>query len=93
MSTRTLQLLMAQYPGQVALAVEQAAKVLGLNPYTVRAWVREGRIPGARKVGGKWMVLLPDLAEVLEPTVRAPELLLRPRVVGSGKRRRAIVMN
>ncbi len=39
MSARMLQLLMAQYLGQVALRVEQAAKVLGLNTYTVRAWV------------------------------------------------------
>lgn len=87
------QLLLTHYPGHVALGVVHVATVLGLSPHTVRAWMREGRLPGARKVGGKWMVPLPDLAEVLEPTVRAPELPTRPRVLGSGGRRRAIVMN
>lgn len=93
MSARMLQLLLTQYPGHVALGVEQAAIVLGLSAQTIRAWMRKGRLPGARKVGSKWMVPLPELAEVLEPTVRAPELPTRPRMLGSGKGRRAIVMN
>ncbi len=93
MSARMLHLLLTQYPGRVALGVEQAAIVLGLSAHTVRAWMREGRLPGARKVGGKWIVPLPELAEVLEPTVRAPELPARPRVASSSRRRRAVVMN
>ena len=88
-----LHLLLTQCPGRVALGVEQAAIVLGLSARTVLAWMQEGRLPGARKVGGKWIVPLPDLAEVLEPTVRAPELPARPCVVGNSRRRRAAVMN
>jgi len=95
MSVHLLDLLMAQYPGQVALRVRQVAVVLSLNPYTVRAWMREGKLQGARKVGGKWLVPLPVLAELLEPTPKAPSIPPPPRMKdGVGRiRRRAIVMN
>lgn len=94
MSAHMLQLLLTQYPGRVALSVEQTATVLGLNPYTVRAWMREGRLPGAWKAGSKWLMPMHELAEVLEPTLRTPQLPARPRVVGSGRSSRcAIVMN
>lgn len=69
-----LHLLMALYLGQVALDAKQAAVVLGLNPSTVRALMREGRLPGARMVGAKWLAPLPILAEVLEPTPKAPSI-------------------
>lgn len=96
MSTRMLDLLLRQYPGQVALDVDQAARVLNREPETVREWMRAGKLPGARKVVGRWMVPLPDLAEVLEPEPAAPALPLPPRVgtrAGPVRRRRAIVMN
>lgn len=96
MSTRMLDLLLRQYPGQVALDVDQVACVLDRAPDTVRDWMRAGKLPGARKVGKRWMMPLPDLAEVLEPAPTAPRILSLPRVVRAGvaaRRRRAIVMN
>lgn len=33
--------------------VDEVAKALKLNPYTVRRLVREGKIPGF-KIGGQW---------------------------------------
>lgn len=95
MSARVLDLLLRQYPDQVALGVRQAAVVLGLNPHTVRAWMREGRLQGARKVGEKWLVPLPVLAEVLEPTPKTPSISPPPRRMGGAGpvRRHAIVMN
>lgn len=96
MSRRLLDLLLRQYPGQVALDVDQVAHVLNRAPETVREWIRAGKLPGARKVGRCWMMPLPDLAEVLEPELMAPVLPLPPKCVpytGKVRRRRAIVMN
>lgn len=96
MSARMLDLLLRQYPGQVALDVDQAARVLNREPETIREWMRAGKLPGARKVVGRWMMPLPDLAEVLEPEPVAPALPVPPRGnsrAGPVRRRRAIVMN
>lgn len=96
MSARMLDLLLRQYPGQVSLDVDQAARVLNREPETVREWMRAGKLPGARKVVGRWMMPLPDLAEVLEPEPVAPTVALPPKVdtrTGPVRRRRAIVMN
>lgn len=38
------------------LTIAEAATVLGLTPSTVRADAAAGRIPGARKFGGVWMI-------------------------------------
>jgi len=94
-SYRMLDLLLRQYPGQVCLDVAQIAKVLNRQPDTIRDWIKAGRLPGARRVLGRWMIPLPDLAEVLEPEASAPPPPVPPKLpTGAGcRRRRAIVMN
>jgi len=55
------------------LTLPEIAQTLGMNPSTVRLWVREGRLP-AEKVGRKWMVLRADLEQMLadQPNVGHP---------------------
>ena len=43
-----------------ALTVEQAAEFLQVSPYTVRQWLRTGKIPG-RKIGRVYRILDTDL--------------------------------
>lgn len=95
MSARMLDLLLRQYPGQVCLDVAQIAQVLNRQPDTIRDWIKAGRLPGARRVLGRWMIPLPDLAEVLEPQAPTPPLRAQPKPATSTgpRRRRAIVMN
>lgn len=90
-----LELLLRQYPGQVCLNVDQVARVLNRQPDTIRDWIKAGRLPGARRVLGRWMIPLPDLAEVLEPTPSAPLLPAPSKLAARAgrRRRRAIVMN
>ena len=35
---------------------EEAAKVFSLQPETIRRLCRDGKIPGARKIGGVWRI-------------------------------------
>jgi excisionase family DNA binding protein len=55
------------------LTLPEIAQTLGMNPSTVRLWVREGRLP-AEKVGRKWMVRRADLEQMLadQPHVGHP---------------------
>ena len=55
------------------LTLPEIAHTLGMNPSTVRLWVREGRLP-AEKVGRKWMVRRADLEQMLadQPQVGHP---------------------
>ena len=49
----------------VLLTPEEAARVLGLSPFTVRRLLREGELPG-RKVGKRqWRIRSVDLEEYL----------------------------
>lgn len=93
MSARMLELLIRQWPGETHLTAEETAKVLKQNPYTVRERMRNGELPGAAKKDGIWKMPLPDLAEVLEPTERAPQIPQPPVALGGARRRRAVVMN
>jgi len=43
-----------------ALTVEQAAEYLQLSPYTIRQWLRTGKLPG-RKIGRVYRILDSDL--------------------------------
>lgn len=90
-----LELLLRQYPGQVCLNVDQVARVLNRQPETIREWMRAGKLLGARRVLGRWMIPLADLAEVLEPEPSAPALPAPPKLAARAgrRRRRAIVMN
>jgi len=44
--------------------VEEAAKILQVTPYTIRAWLKAGKLPG-RKVGGVWRILDSALEDFL----------------------------
>ncbi len=35
---------------------EEAAKVFSVKPETIRRLCRDGKIPGARKIGGVWRI-------------------------------------
>lgn len=63
------------------LTLPEIAQTLGMNPSTVRLWVREGRLP-AEKMGRKWMVRRVDLEQMLaeQPHVG------HPRGAASGSR-------
>lgn len=92
MSERMLDLLIRQWPGETHLTAEETAKVLKQHPYTVRERMRNGELPGAEKKDGIWKMPLPDLAEHLEPTRKAPQIPSPPVIVGQARRRRAVVM-
>jgi len=93
MSERMLDLLLRQWPGKTHLSAEETAKVLMQHPHTVRERMRNGELPGAVKRDGTWKMPLPDLAEHLEPSPRAPQIPPRPIIVGGARRRKAVVMN
>ncbi|WP_434026470.1 hypothetical protein [[Pseudomonas] boreopolis] len=88
-----LDLLIRQWPGKTHLSAEETAKVLMQHPYTVRERMRNGELPGAVKRDGTWKMPLPDLAEHLEPTPKAPQIPSPPVIVGGARRRKAVVMN
>ena len=93
MSQRMIDLLILQYPGKTHLTAEETAKVLNQNPYTVRERMRNGELPKATKNNGIWEISIPDLAEIREPTKKAPQMPATPVVVGGARRRKAVVMN
>ena len=93
MSQRMIDLLILQYPGKTHLTAEETAKVLNQNPYTVRERMRNGELPKATKNNGIWEISIPDLAEIREPTKKAPQIPATPVVVGAARRRKAVVMN
>ena len=93
MSQRMIDLLILQYPGKTHLTAEETAKVLNQNPYTVRERMRNGELPKATKNNGLWEISIPDLAEIREPTKKAPQIPATPVVVGGARRRKAVVMN
>ena len=93
MSQRMIDLLILQYPGKTHLTAEETAKVLNQNPYTVRERMRNGELPKATKNNGIWEISIPDLAEIREPTKKAPQIPATPVVVGGARRRKAVVMN
>ncbi|TPG21751.1 DNA-binding protein [Sphingomonas koreensis] len=53
------------------LSVDEAAAVLKVHPNTVRAWVRAGRIPGA-KIGRGWRFIEADLVAATRQRYSAP---------------------
>ena len=55
------------------MTLPEIAQTLGMNPSTVRLWVREGRLQ-AEKMGRKWMVRRTDLERMLaeQPQVGHP---------------------
>jgi len=47
------------------LKPEEAAEILGVNPGTVRRWLREGKLKGV-KVGRLWRITEEDLKAFIE---------------------------
>ena len=90
MSERMLDLLIRQWPGETHLTAEETAKVLKQHPYTVRERMRNGELPGAEKRDGIWKMPLPDLAEHIEPTPKAPQIPPPPVIVGAARRRNGL---
>ena len=62
-----------------ALTVEQVAEYLQVSPYTVRAWIRQGKIPG-RKIGRVYRVLDSDVEALVGAPV--PPIEMEARVGG-----------
>src|SRR6516165_7409194 len=60
------------------LTLPQVARLLGLNPSTIRLWVTKQRLP-TKRVGHRWMVRRRDLKQILAD---------QPRI-GHPKRRKA----
>lgn len=47
------------------LSVAQVAKIFAVKPYTVRMWLKSGKLKG-RKVNGQWKVLKSDMIQHLQ---------------------------
>ena len=67
----TLEQLRLQWPNRHALTAEEVAVVLGKKATRgsiehLRAKMKSGHYPGARKIDGRWQLPLPDLAKVLD---------------------------
>lgn len=96
MSERSYDHLKGQWPGRYSLTAEETALVLnGRRNKGAADWIRErmkrGDLKGAYRdpVSGGWRIPIPDLAEIVEPTVERPVLATGPRQVAPPKRRRA----
>ena len=59
-------------PDALYLTAVEAADRLGCTPPTVRRWVREVRLPGARLPGGHYRIDQRDLVLVLRPGADVP---------------------
>ncbi len=46
------------------LTPEEAARLLKVNPATVRAWLREGKLKGVKLPGGFWRISEEALQEL-----------------------------
>jgi excisionase family DNA binding protein len=68
---------MIDFPSGELMTLTEIATELGVNPSTVRLWVREQRLP-AQKVGRKWLVSRLDLETMLEnePRIGQPRTSL-----------------
>lgn len=62
-----------------ALTVEQASEFLQVSPYTVRKWLREGRIPGT-KIGRVYRILDSDLEMLVGAEVQQAAGVVREKV-------------
>ena len=60
------------------LTLAQIADLLGVNPSTVRVWVKSERLP-AMMVGRRWVVRRGDLAQMLEDSPRVGRPIRDPQ--------------
>jgi len=95
----TLDLLVAQFPGQAYISMVQAGASIGYKPQTCYNLFHANRFPlPVRKVGAKCMVALTDLAKFMdgeplvrpEPAPRTPKTPVTPRRVGRPTKREMI---
>jgi excisionase family DNA binding protein len=61
---------------QELLTIEEAADYLKVTPFTVRRYLREGKLPGL-KVGGQWRIGRDDLTDKLRAGVVGVQNLSR----------------
>jgi excisionase family DNA binding protein len=54
------------------LTIEQAAKEFDSSVHTLRTIARDGRLPGARKIGGRWFVHRATLERFFETSAPNP---------------------
>lgn len=54
------------------LTPEEAAERLAVSPKSVRKWLAQGKLKGAR-AGRLWRIREQDLEAFLDPALRAPE--------------------
>ncbi|HEY3729615.1 MAG TPA: helix-turn-helix domain-containing protein [Solirubrobacteraceae bacterium] len=56
------------------LTLPEIATILGVNPSTVRLWVKEQRLPAQKQGGRKWLVYRGDLDQMLadQPRIGHP---------------------
>jgi len=67
------QIVAGQVPGDLKknLTTEEAASLCGRSPYTIRSWIKKGRLSGAKKIAGtgpkgKWIIPRESLTKLLE---------------------------
>jgi len=59
------------------LNIEQAAEQFGLSIHTLRTIAKDGKLPGARKIGGRWFVHRATLERFFEtplPSAKRPHV-------------------
>ena len=50
--------------GDKMYQVDEVAQILGITPFTVRKWLREGKIKG-KKIGRPWMIPKAEVQRLL----------------------------
>lgn len=55
------------------LNIERAARQFGTSAHTLRAAAKSGKLPGARKIGGRWFVHLATLERYFASTLPPAE--------------------
>lgn len=62
------------------LNIGQAAEQFGLSINTLRAIAKDGKLPGARKIGGRWFIHRATLERFFETSLPLPAVE-RPRMM------------
>jgi excisionase family DNA binding protein len=52
------------------LTPEEAAKVLRVDPATVRVWLRQGKLKGSKLAGGHWRISEAELERFINGEAR-----------------------
>lgn len=49
-------------------SIEEAAKLMGVHPNTVRNRIRDGSLPASQPKGFKWFIHIDDIRDFMKPT-------------------------